>query len=181
MRIARGAGKPGTSTATTARRPSRSRTRPPSRSSAATPSAARCAWNGRSDGAAASGRPIASTPARAISRSPRRSTGTGARPCCGALPGRRPQGHATFGTQFGHLERPTHRNTAWEEARFEVPGHAWMDLSEPGFGLAILDDGKFGRSVEGNVLGLSLLRRSRVPQRAGRPRRARLHLRGDAA
>ncbi len=65
---------------------------------------------------------------------------------------------ATFGTQFGVLERSTHRNTSWDEARFEVPGHAWMDLSEPGFGLAVLDDGKYGRSAIGSVLGLSLLR-----------------------
>ncbi len=70
---------------------------------------------------------------------------------------------ATFGTQFGALERPTHRNTSWDEARFEVPGHAWMDLSEPGFGVAVLDDGKYGRSCMDNVLGLSLLRSPNFP------------------
>jgi len=70
---------------------------------------------------------------------------------------------ATFGTQFGRISRPTHRNTSWEEARFEVPGHAWMDLSQPGLGLAVLDDGKYGRSVEGGTLGLSLLRAPRFP------------------
>jgi alpha-mannosidase len=71
--------------------------------------------------------------------------------------------YASFGTQFGTLERPTHRNTSWEEARFEVPGHAWMDLSEPGFGVSVLDDGKFGRSAIENVLGLSLLRSPSFP------------------
>jgi alpha-mannosidase len=71
---------------------------------------------------------------------------------------------ATFGTQFGALERPTHANTSWDEARFEVPGHAWMDLSEPGFGVAVLDDGKYGRSARGNVLGLSLLRSPEFPE-----------------
>ncbi|MBL9121043.1 MAG: alpha-mannosidase [Phycisphaerae bacterium] len=70
---------------------------------------------------------------------------------------------ASFGTQFGVLERPTHRNTSWDEARFEAPGHAWMDLSEPGFGVAVLDDGKYGRSVNGNMLGLSLLRSPNFP------------------
>jgi len=70
---------------------------------------------------------------------------------------------ATFGTQFGALERATHRNTSWDEARFEVPGHAWMDLSESGFGVAILDDGKYGRSCIDNVLGLSLLRSPAFP------------------
>jgi alpha-mannosidase len=71
--------------------------------------------------------------------------------------------HATFGTQFGCIMRPTHRNTSWEEARFEVPGHGWMDLSEPGFGVAILDDGKYGRSAHENVLGLSLVRSPSFP------------------
>ncbi|MFO0826960.1 MAG: glycoside hydrolase family 38 C-terminal domain-containing protein [Phycisphaerales bacterium] len=70
---------------------------------------------------------------------------------------------ASFGTQFGFVERPTHRNTSWEEARFEVPGHAWMDLSEPGFGVAVLDDGKYGRSAHDGTLGLSLVRAPRFP------------------
>ena len=71
--------------------------------------------------------------------------------------------HATYGIQFGHLVRATHRNTSWDQARFEVPGHRWMDLSQPGTGLAVLDDGKFGRSCHGNVLGLSLLRCPNFP------------------
>ncbi|MFM7134438.1 MAG: alpha-mannosidase, partial [Planctomycetota bacterium] len=75
--------------------------------------------------------------------------------------------HAWFGTQFGAIERPIHRNTSWEEARFEVPGHAWMDASEPGFGVAILDDGRYGRSAlasgDGATLGLSLLKSPLFP------------------
>lgn len=70
---------------------------------------------------------------------------------------------ATFGIQFGSLERATHENTSWERAQFEVPGHNWMDLSEPGLGVAVLDDGKFGRSARHGVLGLSLLRAPNFP------------------
>ena len=70
---------------------------------------------------------------------------------------------ATCGIQLGHVQRPTHRNTSWEEARFEVPGHRWMDLSQPGLGLALLDDGKYGRSIHENALGLSLLRAPTFP------------------
>ncbi len=66
--------------------------------------------------------------------------------------------HVTFGTQFGHIERPAHRNTPWDRARFEVCAHGWMSLGEPGFGLAVLDDCKYGHSCDGNVLGLTLLR-----------------------
>ncbi|MEW6073790.1 MAG: glycoside hydrolase family 38 C-terminal domain-containing protein [Planctomycetota bacterium] len=71
--------------------------------------------------------------------------------------------HATCGIQFGHLLRATHRNTSWDAARFEVPGHRWMDLSQPGLGLAVLDDGIYGRSCHENVLGLSLLRSPSFP------------------
>ncbi|MCP4837046.1 MAG: alpha-mannosidase [Phycisphaera sp.] len=70
---------------------------------------------------------------------------------------------ATYGIQFGEIERATHRNTSWEEARFEVPGRRWMDLSRPGLGLAILDEGIIGRSVRDGVLGLSLLRSPNFP------------------
>ncbi|MBW8727789.1 MAG: alpha-mannosidase, partial [Inquilinus limosus] len=65
---------------------------------------------------------------------------------------------ASFECAFGVVRRPTHRNTSWDQARFEVPGHRFADLSEPGFGVAILNDGKYGHSALGNVLGLSLLR-----------------------
>ncbi|MCH2143824.1 MAG: glycosyl hydrolase-related protein [Phycisphaerales bacterium] len=71
---------------------------------------------------------------------------------------------ATYGIQFGSIERPTHANTSWEKAAFEVPGHLWMDLSQPGRGLAVLDDGsRFGRSCRDNVMGLSLVRATSFP------------------
>ncbi len=70
---------------------------------------------------------------------------------------------ATYEIQFGHVERATHRNTAREQAMFEVCAHTWADLSEPGFGVALLNDGKYGHSCEENVLGLSLLRGPAFP------------------
>jgi len=65
---------------------------------------------------------------------------------------------ATYEIQFGHLERPTHTNTTWDVARFEVCAHRWADLSEPGYGVALLNDCKYGYDVHGNVMRLSLLR-----------------------
>jgi len=65
---------------------------------------------------------------------------------------------ATYEIQFGHLERPTHVNTSWDVARFEVCAHRWADLSEPGYGVALLNDCKYGYDVHGNVMRLSLLR-----------------------
>lgn len=65
---------------------------------------------------------------------------------------------AWYETAFGAVARPTHANTSWDAARFEVPALRWADLSEPGYGISLLNDGKYGHSARGNVLGLSLLR-----------------------
>jgi alpha-mannosidase len=65
---------------------------------------------------------------------------------------------ATFETAFGAVARPTHRNTGWDAARFEVPGHRWADLSEPGRGLALLNDGRYGHAAAGGTLSLTLVR-----------------------
>ena len=65
---------------------------------------------------------------------------------------------ATYEIQFGQVERPTHENTTWDEARFEVCAQQWADLSEPGYGVALLNDCKYGYDIHGNVMRLSLLR-----------------------
>lgn len=70
---------------------------------------------------------------------------------------------ATYEVQFGHLQRPTHFNTSWDMARFEVPTQRWADLSEPGFGVALLNDSKYGYACHRNVLRLSLLRSPKMP------------------
>jgi alpha-mannosidase len=66
--------------------------------------------------------------------------------------------HATFECAHGVVTRATHRNTSWEQARFEVPAHRFADLSEHGYGVALLNDGKYGHHALGNELGLSLIR-----------------------
>jgi alpha-mannosidase len=70
---------------------------------------------------------------------------------------------ASFETAFGLVERPTHHNTTWDTARFEVAAHRFVDLSEPGYGVALLNDGKYGHDVLSNVLGISLLRSPSYP------------------
>ncbi|HET7479391.1 MAG TPA: alpha-mannosidase, partial [Rubrobacteraceae bacterium] len=70
---------------------------------------------------------------------------------------------ATCETMYGAQDRPTHANTSWDAARFEVSAHRFADLSEPGYGVALLNDGKYGHSARDNVLGLSLLRSPMYP------------------
>ena len=70
---------------------------------------------------------------------------------------------ATSETMFGAQRRPTHGNTGWDAARFEVSAHRFCDLSEPGYGVSLLNDGKYGHSAKGNTLGISLLRSPLYP------------------
>ncbi|KAJ4488346.1 glycosyl hydrolases family 38 N-terminal domain-containing protein [Lentinula aciculospora] len=71
--------------------------------------------------------------------------------------------NAYYETQFGYVQRPTHKNTTWDMAKFEVCGHKYADLSEYGYGLAILSESKYGFSCQGNVLRISLLRAATAP------------------
>ena len=70
---------------------------------------------------------------------------------------------AKYEIQFGHISRPTHRNTSWDQAKFEVSAHKWADLSEADYGAALLNDCKYGYSCEENVLKLSLLKAPTYP------------------
>jgi alpha-mannosidase len=70
---------------------------------------------------------------------------------------------ATYEVAFGAVRRPTHYSTRADLARYEVPGHRWADLSEHGFGVALLTDSTYGYSAIGGELRLSLLRAPRLP------------------
>jgi alpha-mannosidase len=70
---------------------------------------------------------------------------------------------ATYDIQYGNVKRPTHWNTSWDLARFEVVGHQWADLSERGFGVSLLNDCKYGYDIKDNVLSLSLIKSANFP------------------
>lgn len=70
---------------------------------------------------------------------------------------------ATFDVQWGNVQRATHRNTPWDMARFETCAHKWADLSEGNYGVALLNDCKYGYDVHHNVLRLSLLKSATSP------------------
>jgi alpha-mannosidase len=65
---------------------------------------------------------------------------------------------ATYEIQWGNVERPTHRNTSWDWARFETCAQKWVDLSEGGYGASLLNDCKYGHDIHENVMRISLLR-----------------------
>ncbi|MBC8063514.1 MAG: alpha-mannosidase [Chlorobia bacterium] len=70
---------------------------------------------------------------------------------------------ATYEIQFGNVERPTHYNTSWDMARFEVCAQKWVDVCEGDQGIALLNDSKYGHDVNGNVMRMSLLRSPKAP------------------
>ncbi|MEM8580617.1 MAG: glycoside hydrolase family 38 C-terminal domain-containing protein, partial [Pseudomonadota bacterium] len=72
---------------------------------------------------------------------------------------------AEFDIQWGQIDRPTHRNTSWDAAQFEVPAHKWADLSDGNYGVALLNDCKYGYDVRDDVLRLSLIKSATMPDK----------------
>ncbi len=72
-------------------------------------------------------------------------------------------GVATYDIAFGNMERPTHRNTSYDAAKFEVPAHHWMDVSEADYGVSLLNDCKYGHEAHGNTIRLTLLKGATYP------------------
>ena len=70
---------------------------------------------------------------------------------------------ATYEIQYGNVERPTHANTSWEQAKFEVCHHKWVDVAEAGYGVAVLNDCKYGCDVKGSTMRLTLLKSGIFP------------------
>lgn len=65
---------------------------------------------------------------------------------------------ATYEIQYGNVTRPTHNNTSWDVAAFEVCGHKWADLSEGDFGVSLLNDSKYGHDIKDGNMRLTLLK-----------------------
>ncbi len=70
---------------------------------------------------------------------------------------------ARFEIQYGTIARATHDNTKWQYAQFECCGHRYADVSEDGFGVALLNDCKYGYRAKDGELSLTLLRAPTEP------------------
>ena len=70
---------------------------------------------------------------------------------------------ATYDIQFGSVERPTHYNTSWDSARFEVCAHKYADISEYGYGVSLINDCKYGHAIHDGVMSLTLLKSGTYP------------------
>ena len=65
--------------------------------------------------------------------------------------------------QFGNIKRPNHDNTSWDMAKYEICAHKYVDLSQSDYGVALLNDCKYGHKVKGNTMDLNLLRGTSYP------------------
>ncbi|HEY1739974.1 MAG TPA: glycoside hydrolase family 38 C-terminal domain-containing protein, partial [Acidimicrobiia bacterium] len=72
-------------------------------------------------------------------------------------------GTVECGIQFGVVSRPRYPNTSWDAAKFEVCAHRFVDVSEPSFGAAILNDSRYGHAVLGDAVRVTLLRAPKWP------------------
>lgn len=70
---------------------------------------------------------------------------------------------AVYEIQYGNVERPTHWNTSWDYARFEVCAHKWVDLSEDDYGVSLMNDCKYGHDVKDQVMRLTLIKSGVYP------------------
>jgi len=70
---------------------------------------------------------------------------------------------ATYEMPYGTITRSVLNRTKWEKARYEVPSHRWVDLSQSDYGVSLLNRSKYGHDVKGNIIRLSLLRSPKWP------------------
>ena len=70
---------------------------------------------------------------------------------------------AAYDIQYGNVKRPSHKNTSWDVARFEVCAHKWSDVSEADYGFSLMNDCKYGYSVDEDSIALTLLKSSTYP------------------
>lgn len=70
---------------------------------------------------------------------------------------------ATCEIQYGNIVRNTHKNTSWEQAQFEICAHKWVDVSESGYGVALLNDCKYGYSFNESDISITLIKSGIFP------------------
>ncbi|TVY08164.1 alpha-mannosidase [Paenibacillus cremeus] len=71
--------------------------------------------------------------------------------------------YATYDIQFGNLQRSTLKNTSWDEAQFEMCAQKWVDLSEGGYGVSLLNDCKYGHDIKGHTMRITLIKSGIYP------------------
>ena len=67
--------------------------------------------------------------------------------------------------QFGNIERSTKTDNKIDYAQFEIPAHKWVDVYDGKYGVAILNDCKYGHRVKDGLISLNCLRSPVYPDK----------------
>lgn len=67
--------------------------------------------------------------------------------------------------QFGNIERSTKTDNKIDFAQFEIPAHKWVDVFDGEYGIAILNDCKYGHRVKDGLISLNCLRSPVYPDK----------------
>jgi alpha-mannosidase len=70
---------------------------------------------------------------------------------------------AACDVQFGVVHRPTHPSSPWDAAKFEVCAHRYVSIAEPSFGVAVLNNGRYGHAIFDGAIRVSLARAAKYP------------------
>ena len=72
-------------------------------------------------------------------------------------------GEAINEIQYGYVRRPTHRSRPYDADRYEVCNHHYTALCDENRGAAVLNESKYGVSMLGDAINLTLLRAATSP------------------
>lgn len=67
--------------------------------------------------------------------------------------------------QFGNIQRSTKTDNKIVFAQFEIPAHKWVDVYDGKYGVAILNDCKYGHRVKDGLISLNCLRSPVYPDK----------------
>ncbi|MGI5900694.1 MAG: alpha-mannosidase [Christensenellales bacterium] len=70
---------------------------------------------------------------------------------------------AQYDLSYGNIARSTGDNMDYEASQIEVCAHKWADLSDAKFGVALLNDCKYGYRIKGSQISLTLLKAPKYP------------------
>jgi len=70
---------------------------------------------------------------------------------------------AACDVQFGVTHCPTHPSSPWDASKFEVCAHRYVSVAEPSFGVAVLNNGRYGHAVFDRAIRVSLARAAKYP------------------
>ncbi len=73
--------------------------------------------------------------------------------------------NATYEISYGTIQRAAVPKNSFDEAKYEVTGHKWIDMTDESgeFGISMFNDSKYGFDVQNSKMRITLLRAPKYP------------------